>query len=665
MEQNKQEQETPEVKVDVVSDKKEEEEEEIVEPAAIRALAKPPKEPLPSLDILLSVRQARQANGLRTDDYERYRQYCTRRLRRLRSTVRGAPGKSREYRPVPPPTPAAVRAHPEHLAVHLVAAERAWAYALQLRPHTVDGSDNRTRAYFSMRKRLRAAVEAAGALERLALRDCDARTALEAALYALWARGNERLEAGAWAAARAALLCASALCRLLLRLEGGGAEAGERQSLLQERIDEMAAKLRLCVLGLRRQRAAAAAGEGENDDDDEDNGDDDLESLSDTEVVRRLRPDLVPLLEIAVNRRAIVAEGVARGSREAAHAAQAAGVLWKGVEVPVRSTRVRDALAALRQALLGVDNNTATKEEKEEKEEESTEKEEGTHADAVVEALASATQALKTEEKALAKKAAHSAHAAKPEQQRDNALLQEYVAWMRHTQAVERHLAQAAIAERSMKEFSLGESTTAGTTGKKAAKAEDIVRLYDAAIVALDEARALGTPGAPADAPLEQESKAYAARRLTLRAERMYYLALAHTRRARWAEADALAAEARTVAEDARAHQRDCVSPDARALQRLDTLDQRARLLRCVVRARAAAGAEPEDAEAAAGELASVADAPDTFSLNPHRAIATLPPPLEPVSMRPFLLDVAGARIDYPDLSSRKRKKGFFSSFFG
>lgn len=649
MDPNKQEQEKPMV----------EEEKKVEEPAAIRALTKPPKEALPSLDILLSVRQARQANGLRTDDYERYRQYCTRRIRRLRSTVRGGPGKSKVFVRAAEPTAAAVQAHPEHLAVYLMCAERAWAYALQLRPYTVDGSDNRTRAYFSMRKKLRAAVAAADVLERLAVRDCDARTALEAALYALWARGNDRLEAGEWAAAREALLCSSALCQLLLRLEGGGAEAGERQSMLQERIDEMAAKLRLCQLSLRRQRVAA----------------DDLEALAETELVQRLRPDLVPLLEIAVNRRALVAEGVARGSREAALAAQAAGVLWRGVEVPVRSTRVRDALAALRQAMLGVgaaaassssSSTSAGEEEKQEKEKD---------ADAVVAALASATQALKTEEKALAKKAAHSTHAAKPEHQRDNARLQEYTAWMRHTQAVERHLAQAAVAERSMKEFSLGATTeaaapataatAAAATTKKTVKAEDIVRLYDAAIVALDEAKALGTPNAPPDAPLEQESKAYAARRLTLRAERMYYLALAHMRRGHWAEADALAGETRRVAADARAHQHDCVAPDQRALQRLETLEQRVRLLRCVVRARAAAGADAEDQESAAHALQSVDDAPDTFSLNPHRALATVPPPLEPMSMRPFLLDVAGARIDYPDLSARKRKKGFFSSFFG
>jgi len=63
--------------------------------------------------------------------------------------------------------------------------------------------------------------------------------------------------------------------------------------------------------------------------------------------------------------------------------------------------------------------------------------------------------------------------------------------------------------------------------------------------------------------------------------------------------------------------------------------------------------------------MKAVYDAPDTFSVNPHRPLVALPPPAKPMPMRPFLLDVAGTRVDYPDLSIRKKKKGFFSSFFG
>jgi len=202
-----------------------------------------------------------------------------------------------------------------------------------------------------MHKKLRSAVKSANILEKLAIRDCEARTALEASLYALWTRGNNEIENGKWAEARQSFLCSSALCQLLVRLESGNAESGERQSMLQERIDEMAAKLRLCLLNLKKTGVET----------------DNLESLSETEIIQRLRPDLSQLLEVAVNRRALVAEGVARGSKEAAAAAAASGVMWKGEEVPVRNLHAREAFVALRQAILGVGVGSA-KEEKQEEE---------------------------------------------------------------------------------------------------------------------------------------------------------------------------------------------------------------------------------------------------------------------------------------------------------
>jgi len=613
---------------------------EFDEPAAIKALTKPPKVPLPRIDILLTVRQSRLANGLRADQYEQYRQYCSRRIHRLRRSLKMTMSHGRQFQKPALPRSEQIAAHPEHLLIFLMSAERAWAYSMQLRQYAVDGSDNRTRAFYTMHKKLVSAVKNATILEKLALRDCEARTALEAVLCSLWTRGNNEMENGEWVKAREDFLCSSSLCQLLVRLESGNAESGERQSMLQERIDEMSAKLRLCLLSLKRMKIET----------------EDLESLSENEIIQKLRPDLTPLLEIAVNRRELVAEGVARGSKEAAQAAAAAGVMWKGEEVPVRNLHAREAFVALRQAILGVSVG-------EQKAEEGSEMKQY---EAIVTALSNATQALKTEEKTLQKKAAHSAHATKTEHLRDNALLLEYIAWMRCSQAVNRYLAQIVVAEKSMKEFSLsGMPAAAAAETKKPAKAEDIVRMYDNALQALNEARALGSPNAPANQPVEQESKEFTARSISLRAERMYYVALGNMRRGKWSEAEALAKEVSKVCADAVAHQNDCATPDKKALQRLETLKDKLRLLHCIIRARAAAGVEAEDESSIDESMKTVYEAPDTFSINPHRPIVALPPAVQPMPMRPFLLDVTGTRVDYPDLTNRKKKKGFFSSFFG
>jgi len=629
------------------TEKKEENLIEETEPAAIRALSKAPKVPLPKLDILLTVRQSRLGNGLRADQYDQYRQYCSRRVHRLRKSLKVTmSSKGTKFHKPDLPRSEQVTAHPEHLLIFLMCAERAWAFSMHMRQFAVDGSDERTRAFYTVRKKLRSAVKHANILEKLALRDCEARTALEASLYALWTRGNNEMENGEWEQARADFVCSSAICQLLLRLESGNAESGERQSMLQERIDEMSAKLRLCLLSLKRMGVAT----------------DNLESLSEKEIIQKIRPDLAPLLEVAVNRRELVAEGLARGSKEAAAAAAAAGVMWKGEEVPVRNLHAREAFVALRQAILGVAvDDDAMKDEEVAKDAEG-----GGEFEAIIKALSNATQALKTEERSLQKKAARNAHGSKAEHLRDNALLLEYTAWMRNTQAVKRYLAQIVIAEKSMKEFSLSGMPTADAASvKKPAKAEDIVRMYDNAMQALNEAKALGSPNAPADHPLEQESKEYIARSISLRAERMYYVALGNMRRGRWSEAEALAKEVGNVCSDAVAHQRDCATPDKNALERLEVLKQKLRLLHCVIRARAAAGVEAEDEASADDSMKAVFDAPDTFSINPHRAFVTLPPTVQPMPMRPFLLDVAGTRVEYPDLTNRKKKKGFFSSFFG
>ena len=52
-----------------------------------------------SLDILATVKLSRSMNGLRHGDYQRYRQYCARRLRRVRTNkdVRFTYGRGRVF----------------------------------------------------------------------------------------------------------------------------------------------------------------------------------------------------------------------------------------------------------------------------------------------------------------------------------------------------------------------------------------------------------------------------------------------------------------------------------------------------------------------------------------------------------------------------------------
>jgi signal recognition particle subunit SRP68 len=79
---------------------------------------------------IFSVAKAHQsANGLRHNDHLRYRQYCSRRLRRLRNTLRWKNGRGRNKQVPFPGDFKDVR----FLEFPLVCAERAWSYGVQLK----------------------------------------------------------------------------------------------------------------------------------------------------------------------------------------------------------------------------------------------------------------------------------------------------------------------------------------------------------------------------------------------------------------------------------------------------------------------------------------------------------------------------------------------------
>lgn len=83
-----------------------------------------------NLDIFDLVKSSRAQHGLRHGDYLRYRQYCARRLHRLRKTLKLTQGKGRFVkRPIEP----RMVAEGKHLLIPLFASERAWSYAMQLK----------------------------------------------------------------------------------------------------------------------------------------------------------------------------------------------------------------------------------------------------------------------------------------------------------------------------------------------------------------------------------------------------------------------------------------------------------------------------------------------------------------------------------------------------
>ncbi|KAJ2606964.1 signal recognition particle subunit srp68, partial [Coemansia sp. RSA 1694] len=126
------------------------------------------------------IHDSRQTYGLRAQDYLRYRRFCANRLRNVRSAAKMAQGTSTTFRKKE--VSADMVSRPEHLEILLLQAERAWAFAMDLRELYSRTEEPRHR--YHLIRRLRAACKAGEQLAAVAASGaCDGRTSLEAQAY--------------------------------------------------------------------------------------------------------------------------------------------------------------------------------------------------------------------------------------------------------------------------------------------------------------------------------------------------------------------------------------------------------------------------------------------------------------------------------------------------
>lgn len=115
--------------------------------------------------VLRLIRDAQQQHGLRHGDYQRYRGYCKRRIGRLRSVLKLPQGEKRHYkkRDVLITYLQGPNADVRYLHIPVILAERAWAYAMQLRQE----SNTERRKKFHLIGKLRKACGYALQLQEL------------------------------------------------------------------------------------------------------------------------------------------------------------------------------------------------------------------------------------------------------------------------------------------------------------------------------------------------------------------------------------------------------------------------------------------------------------------------------------------------------------------
>lgn len=211
--------------------------------------AKSPK--LLVLEIFRLTKDAQQQHGLRHGDYQRYRGYCSRRLRRLRKVLKIPQGDRRHYRRKDVTTVhlTAASAESRLLCVPLLQAERAWAHAMQLRQE----ANTEPRKKFHLVSRLKKACAHAQTLLQLCEQSgvCDARTQLEAGAYAAWLGGVLLLELQQWRAA------AESLHRAQLVLDNlCAALPDDERAVYKQKVEELKPSLRYCAYNIGDESAA-------------------------------------------------------------------------------------------------------------------------------------------------------------------------------------------------------------------------------------------------------------------------------------------------------------------------------------------------------------------------------------------------------------------------
>lgn len=184
-----------------------------------------------SFPLLKTIMEAQAVNGIQHRDYEQYRTFCSRKLKRLRRKGDCA------------------------IEELVFLAERAWAFAMELRQKET------CRSLSHLRSRLAKAVKWASKLKLVSAESVDAQTALEIEGYLLWMQGTLYIERNE---VEKALVYFGDAKKVYQSLADLG--AAEERILFEERIKLIEPNLRYCHYVLEKSPEELLELSGEKDD---------------------------------------------------------------------------------------------------------------------------------------------------------------------------------------------------------------------------------------------------------------------------------------------------------------------------------------------------------------------------------------------------------------
>ncbi|KAG8446162.1 hypothetical protein GDO86_013856 [Hymenochirus boettgeri] len=393
------------------------------------------------LEILQIIKESQQQHGMRHGDFQRYRGYCSRRLRRLRKTLNFKMGNRHKF--TGKKVTVEMLSDNRFLLLILMDAERAWSYAMQLK----NEANTEPRKRFHLVSRLRKAVKRGEELEHLCESErVDAKTKLEAQAYTAYLSGMLHFEQQLWEEAMKSFNKCKTIYEKL-----ASAFTEELAVLYNQRVDEISPNIRYCAYNIGDKTAM-----------------DELMQM-------RLRTGGTEGM-LAEKLEALITQTRAK------QAATMSEVEWRGRSVPVKIDRVRIFLLGL------ADNEAAIAQAEDE---ETKERLFETVLSECRDAIQSVREELKTEQRQ---------READTESGKVSNLqfLHSYLSYIKLSTAIRRNESMASSLQKALLQQPQTEED-----GKRSPRPQDLIRLYDIILQNLTELNQL--PGLEDDQTFQKE----------------------------------------------------------------------------------------------------------------------------------------------------------------
>lgn len=587
-----------------------------------------------SLDILQFIKIGQSQHGLRHNDFARYRQHCTKKGQRLRKSIKLQQGRGKFVRKKLELT--AVTS-PAHLQLPLISAERSWAWAMESKA-LMEGSHAAVMRQHMLRRLAKASRHAAD-LSRFACARGDSRTALEAEAYAAHIAGLHLLEhADRKAAALSKLQRAEGICAKLAKVG-----TFEQQAVAQQRLDEIEPLTRFAKYQLKQGDSSAL-------------------------------PDESAVAEATIEEKLASLEAENSGTvgppTSKASAAGPAYLQWRGETYTAFGERLKGFIGQTIELAPKVEQAQA-----------------GGNPDEQLSLLEKLIAAFSEAKGVVRHSLATSGGTAEAaDAVADLKAFNVAVSGKQLELTVQKNLLVAAQAEKRLESNAQPLDAAVKPKRSKGKKVKGhgplaVVRIYDTLLGNVRDLTEIASQlGGAAGEYLLDECNAQSAE---FRAQRCFFLARSYLTDAKPREARALFSRAEERAAEALTQHEDCARPNAAAIKALEELKLRAGAWGIVAHARALAADEQVAQDIKDMKLAEdgIRDIPVKYLLDdleswtsyagsetePAR-LAPLPPRLQPIAARPFLLDCALNYIKPPDLSHRlpkEEKKSTIGRLFG